>query len=119
KIVRKKDLWSGANRYPPVPAIRRIAAPRSLINNDRHDGELVVRLNKEMFCDPESFRTLEKRSRVVDRRTKVTGCSLSVLDGKPVVTTVPFQTLMTDTERVSVWNGTVVTTGFPSNTERE
>src|SRR6185295_17110696 len=54
---------------------------------------------------PESLRIFEKRSWVINRRTEIAGCSLTILDRKPVVAAVPFQSLMTDTECVSVRGG--------------
>src|SRR3989442_4082010 len=45
---------------------------------------------------------MEKRRWIIDRRTEVSGRSGSVLDGKRVIATVPFQALMSQPERVTI-----------------
>src|SRR6185295_1026680 len=104
-MICEKDLWPGADRDPPAPPILRIATLCPLVDEDRLDGELIIRLKQQVFYYPESLRIFEKRSWVINRRTEIAGCSLTILDRKPVVAAVPFQSLMTDTECVSVRGG--------------
>src|SRR4029077_13980691 len=73
-----------------------------LVDKDGHDGELVVRLKQYLLNGQKPRRTLQKWSGIVDGCTEVAGCSGSILDGKRVITTVPFQSLMAEPERVSI-----------------
>src|SRR4030095_15270095 len=80
QMIRKEDLG--------------IAAFSPLVNENRHDGKLIVWLKQQVFRDLESLRILDKRSRVVDRSAEIACGSLSISDRKPVVAAFPFQTLM-------------------------
>ena len=101
-MIREEDLWPGAKRDPPVPAVSRIAALRTLKDEGRLDGEPVIWLKQHVLCDSESLRVLEIRRRVINRRAEIAGGPLSVLDRKPVVATLPFQALMVNPEGVAI-----------------
>ena len=105
KILGEEDFRSGAERDPLVPVVLRIAVLAPLVDEDRHDGEPVVRLKEHLFRDKESGRAVQKRRRIVDRRAEVAGRSGSVLDGKRVIAAVPFQPLMAQPEGVAIRGG--------------
>src|SRR6266852_6605756 len=95
-------FWSGAKRDPLVPVVVRIAMLGPLVNEDGHDGELFAWLKQQVLCDEKSFRAVDERRWIRDRRAEVAGRSGSVLDGKRVIAPVPLQALMAQPECVSV-----------------
>src|SRR5215475_912376 len=92
-IFCEEDFGSNTKRSPIVEAMSRLAVSPPLEDENRHKRELVVRLNEKVFCDEESLRALEERTRVINRRAEIAGGTLAILDGKCVVAAVPFQTL--------------------------
>src|SRR4029453_15820465 len=98
----KEILRPRAKRDPLVPAFSRIAVLCALVDEHRLDGKPVVCLNQHVFCDSKSLSVLDERRGIIDGGAEVAGCSLSVLDRKPVVATFPFQTLMSYAECVSI-----------------
>src|SRR5580658_4489840 len=100
-------LRPGAKRNPFVPRVLRVAVFGSLKKEDWHEGEPVVRLNEQMFCDEKLSRSVDKRRWVRDRRAvsgiaEVAGCAGSVLRGKRMIAAMPFEALMPYPKRVSI-----------------
>jgi len=59
-VFVEKDLRSRAERHPLVPVVLRIAISAPLVDENWHDGKLVVRLIKHLFCDEDPNLTLEE-----------------------------------------------------------
>ncbi len=102
EIFVKEDLRSRTKRDPLIPVVSRITVLGSLVDEDGHDRESVVGLKDHLFCDQKFCRAVDKRGGVVDRRTEVAGRPGSVLDAERVVPSVPLETLMAESERVSI-----------------
>src|ERR1700739_3572537 len=78
--------------------MERIAIFRPLVNEDRHDGELIVWLQPNRFGDQKLSLAVNKRARgFYDRtasgRTEIAGDAGSVLNTESVITTVPLEML--------------------------
>src|SRR6185369_16989745 len=101
-MIGKEVLRPRTKRNPLFPVFARIAAMRTLVDEDRLDGEPIVCLNQQVFCDSKFLCVLEKGSWIFYRCAKVTGWSFSVLDRKPVVAAFPFQALMGNSKCESV-----------------
>src|SRR5262249_19602379 len=101
KALGEENLRPRAERRPLVPAVLRISIPRALKNEDWHDGKLVVRLKQNIFGKQESRSAVDKSARLVDRRAEVAGGPGAVLKAKRVIPTMPFQSLMANSERIT------------------
>src|ERR1700746_767713 len=91
--------------------MQRIAIFRSLVNEDRHDRELIVWLKQKLFGNQELSLAVNKRSgilydRATSGRTEIAGSAGAVLNTEGVVTTVPLQTLELESEgfTTACWN---------------
>src|SRR6266851_1359930 len=102
EIFGKEDFWPGTKRDPLVPVVLRITVFGSLVDENWHDGEPVVRLKDHLFCDQKPCRAVYKRGGIIYRCTEVARRSGSVLDAERVVPSVPLETLMAQSERVSI-----------------
>src|SRR5258707_1894379 len=80
----------------------RLPVALSLKNKDRHDRKSLVGLNEQVFRDQQSLGALYEGVRVIDRRAEIARCALAVLNGKRMVTAVPFQSLVAQSECVPV-----------------
>src|SRR5713101_2367490 len=101
-VFGEKDFWPRAKRDPLVPVVLRIPVFAALVDENWHDGELLVRLKEHLFYGQKPGRAMEKRRWIIDRGTEVACCSGSVLNGKRVIPTVPLQALMAQPEGVSI-----------------
>src|SRR5262249_51142815 len=79
-MIGKEVLRPGAKRNPLVPFILWIAALRTLVDEHRLNGKLIVWLQQEVLGDSKLLCVFEKRSWVINRRAEIAGGSLSVLD---------------------------------------
>src|SRR5579863_5384473 len=79
EVFREEHFRPGAERHPLVPVMLGIAVFGPLENEDRHDGEPVVRLEEEMIRYQPLFRALQPGCRVIDRGAEVARRSGSVL----------------------------------------
>src|ERR1700678_1815928 len=106
-MLGEENLRPHAKRNPLIPRVLRIAVFRALKEENWHDGEHVVQLKEEMFCNENLSRSIDKKRWIRDRRAvsgiaEVTGCSGSILRGKRMIAAVPFEALMPYPERVSI-----------------
>src|SRR5258708_5544949 len=92
-VFVEKDLRSRAERHPLVPVVLRIAIPAPLVDENWHDGKLVVRLIKHLFCDEEPGRAIGVRGGIIDRSTEVPASPGSILDRNRVIPAVPLKPL--------------------------
>src|ERR1700733_7392816 len=109
-MLGEENPRSHAKRNPLIPRVLWIAVFRSLKKDDWHDGEQVVQLKEEMFCNEKLSRSIDKKRWIRDRRAvsgiaEVAGCAGSILRGKRMIATVPFEALMPHPERVSIRGG--------------
>src|ERR1700691_1404387 len=103
----EENLRSGAKRNPFIPRVLRVAVFGALKKVDWHEGEPVVRLKEQMFCNEKLSRCIDKRRWVRDRRAvsgiaEVDGCCGSVLRGKRMIAARPFEALMPYPKRVYI-----------------
>ncbi len=82
-----------------------------LENKNRHDGETIVGLNEEMLGQQQSLGVREVDARIVERGAVIAGGAFAVLEGEGVISAVPFEILMADTDGVAIAVGNVVPTG--------
>src|SRR5216683_2851303 len=101
-VFRKENFGSQTERRPVVEAVAWQAIAFSLKNKNRHDRKSVVGLNEQVFRDQQSLRALYEGVRIIDRRAEIARCALPVLNGKRMVTAVPFQALVAQSECVAV-----------------
>src|SRR5262249_22559965 len=90
---------------PIVEAVSGLAVPLPLEDEDRHDRKSVIRLNEQVFRDEQSLRALEERIRVVNGRAEIAGGAFAILDGKRVITAMPFVTRETESVGVAIGGG--------------
>src|SRR5258708_12951906 len=102
EIFGEEDFRSRTKGDPLIPVVLRITVLGSLVDEDGHDREPVVGLKDHLFCDQKPCRAVDKRGGVIDRSTEVAGRSGSVLNAEGVVPSVPLETLMAESERVSI-----------------
>jgi Lyase len=106
-ILIEEDLGSRSERYTLVPPVFRIAVLSSLQNEDRHDCELIVWLVQHLLDNKELCAVIEEGACWLDSsstagRAEVARRACTVLDGQRVISTLPFQPLMTESEGISV-----------------
>src|SRR4051794_13420123 len=82
--------------------MRRVAILRSLVNEDRHDRELVVELKQDLFSHKESCRAVYKSARVVNGCAEVAGGPGAILNAKRVISAMPFEPLMAYPECIAI-----------------
>src|SRR5712672_4601514 len=74
----------------------------SLKNKNRHDCKSLVGLNEQVFRNQQSLGAVYEGVRIIDRRAEIARCALPVLNGKRMVTAVPFQALVAQPESIAV-----------------
>ena len=91
--------------------MQRVAILRSLIHEDRHNCELIVGLQQELFRDQELSLVVKKRTgilydRTASGRTEIAGRAGSVLNTEGLVTTVPLEILKLESKgfTAACWN---------------
>src|SRR6266851_3129188 len=102
KVLSEKHFGSQTERRPVVEAVAWQAIALSLKNKNRHDRKSVVGLNEQVFREQQSLGAFYEGVRIIDRRAEIARCALPVLNGKRMVTAVPFQTLVAQSECVPV-----------------
>src|SRR6266851_4096320 len=102
KVLSEKHFGSQTERRPVVEAVAWQAIALSLKNKNRHDRKSVVGLNEQVFREQQSLGAFYEGVRIIDRRAEIARCALPVLNGKRMVTAVPFQALVAQPECVAV-----------------
>src|SRR5689334_24522196 len=83
----------------------RIAVFGPLVDKDRHDSESVVGLEEQVLHRQDPSGVMQKRRGIVYRSTKVARGAGSVFKEECVIAAVPFQVLLTYSERVAIRRG--------------
>src|SRR6266404_9717032 len=83
-----------------------VAIFRALVNENRHDGEPVIRLEQYLLREQKPCGAVDEAGRVVDGCTEITGDPGAVLNAKQVIAAVPLESLVPEPECVAVagWN---------------
>src|SRR5260370_20422670 len=100
-VFRKEHFRSQTERRPVVEAVAWQAIAFSLKNKNRHDRKSVVGLNEQVFREQQSLGALYEGVRIIDRRAEIARCALPVLNGKRMVSAVPFPALVAQPECVA------------------
>src|SRR6185436_14399428 len=101
EVLAEEEHGPRAEGNPLVPAVLRIAVAAPLVDEDRHDGKPLVRLQQHVLGDQEALPAVEKERGVVDARAEVGGRALPVLDAESVVAAVPLEALVLDPEGIA------------------
>jgi hypothetical protein len=98
-MLCKENFWPNPEGNPLIPTVPGIPVFGALIDEDRHEGEPVIRLNENLFGHEELGRAVEEAIRIRDYgaasvRAEVAGRAGAVLDSECVEPPTPFKTLM-------------------------
>ena len=107
KVLGKKYCRPRAERHPLRPVVLWIAISGPLIDEDRHNRKLVIRLIDNLFSGQKLPRVIDVRRWVRNRCSvswvaEVTCRPGSVLDHEGVIAAMPLQPLMAKPERVAI-----------------
>src|SRR5262249_49860098 len=104
-VVGKKEFRPGTEGIPLRRTMVRHTVARPLIDEERHDSELLIRLDQKVFLNEQSLLVLEKRSWVVQGSAEVTCRALAIANRKFIEASVEFCAGMAKPETPAVRRG--------------
>src|SRR6266704_2651360 len=82
EVLGEEHFRPRSERDPLLPRMLWVAIFRALVNEDRHDGEPVIRLEQYLFGEQKPRGAVDEAGRVVNGRAEIASWACTILDSK-------------------------------------